>query len=177
MLSTEKPLELGGVSLRGRIDRVEEGEGFFSIIDYKTGKEVPGWAELETGLSLQLPVYLAAAERLLPGGVSAAPAAALYYRLREPVRVRVALADKRFSGRAFLKAEGSRRPVLEGPAFRASITHALDVARRAAEGIASGRFPLTDPSLVEQVCTFCPYSKICRIQSINHVARSEPEGV
>jgi ATP-dependent helicase/nuclease subunit B len=174
LLSTEEPLRLGGVLLRGRIDRVETGDGFYAVMDYKTGRELPGRADLEAGLSLQLPVYLGAAGELL-GERGGHPAAALYCQLRDQARFVVALADRRYGGRAFLTREGTRRPVLEEPEFRGLIDSAYRTLGRAVEGIASARFPLTEPHLVKRVCTFCPYSLMCRIQSSRKVTPTEPE--
>ena len=41
ILSREEPVTFGGARLRGRIDRVEIGDGFFAVMDYKTGKRHP----------------------------------------------------------------------------------------------------------------------------------------
>ena len=53
------------VKLYGRIDRVDRSrDGFYRVIDYKMGDRKFDPAKIEAGLSLQLPLYLAAVEGL-----------------------------------------------------------------------------------------------------------------
>ena len=53
------------VKLYGRIDRVDRSkDGFYRVIDYKMGNRKFDPAKIEAGLSLQLPLYLAAVEGL-----------------------------------------------------------------------------------------------------------------
>lgn len=54
------------VRLRGKIDRINRNDrGDFVVIDYKTGKP-PGARDIAAGRSLQLPVYMMAAQKFLP---------------------------------------------------------------------------------------------------------------
>ncbi len=68
----------GGLELYGRIDRVDRAKGgdrgFISVIDYKAGPADYKIADTWHGLSLQLPVYLAAA--LQEGGAGGGDCAA-----------------------------------------------------------------------------------------------------
>lgn len=69
------PLEIIGIDgntirLRGRVDRidVDHQNKTFRVIDYKTGARRISESDLESGRSLQMPLYLQAVqERLLPG--------------------------------------------------------------------------------------------------------------
>ena len=45
-----------GITIRGRIDRIDEGDEVFSIIDYKTGA-IPNQDDVLSGESIQLPFY------------------------------------------------------------------------------------------------------------------------
>lgn len=78
-------LELpGGCVLEGRIDRVDEWRadgGYLRVIDYKRGGRALKLAEAYYGLRLQLPVYLAAAQRKW-GGKSAG---AYYFGLSDGI--------------------------------------------------------------------------------------------
>ncbi|MFW6107619.1 MAG: PD-(D/E)XK nuclease family protein, partial [bacterium] len=70
--STERPLELdlGGRTWRfkGKIDRVDElGDDGLRVIDYKTGKKRGRTNAFDGGRSLQLPLYLLAADMLRSG--------------------------------------------------------------------------------------------------------------
>ncbi len=63
------------ISLRGLIDRVDivdidESRSGFRVIDYKTGNKRVDFARLYYGYDLQLPIYLAAFEKLNPGFVA-----------------------------------------------------------------------------------------------------------
>ena len=72
-ISTEEPVPIGfgsrEVGLRGRIDRIDMTRDLkrARVIDYKTGKSSPKQKDndLAGGTSLQLPLYLRAAEELL----------------------------------------------------------------------------------------------------------------
>ncbi|MFO7898797.1 MAG: PD-(D/E)XK nuclease family protein, partial [Planctomycetota bacterium] len=70
--STDRPLELelGGRTWRfkGKIDRVDElSDDGLRVIDYKTGRKRGRTNAFDGGRSLQLAVYLLAADRLRPG--------------------------------------------------------------------------------------------------------------
>lgn len=77
------PLKEGGsLPLYGRIDRLDVSpqEGLFRIVDYKMGDKKFDPAAMEAGLTLQLPLYLAAA------GEKGAPAGMYYMPLYLPAR-------------------------------------------------------------------------------------------
>ena len=73
------------VRLRGKIDRIDRSaDGQHArVLDYKTGKLPPGLREdsLAGGEALQLPLYLLAAEQLLPG-ITVEAASYYYFTLR-----------------------------------------------------------------------------------------------
>jgi ATP-dependent helicase/nuclease subunit B len=52
---------VSGPSLKGRLDRLDEGQGGVAIIDYKTGR-IPRDEDVEAGEAVQLPFYAALAE-------------------------------------------------------------------------------------------------------------------
>lgn len=80
------------VKVRGKIDRIDLQEKHARLIDYKTGVVPRGMKDdaLAGGEALQLPLYLLAAERLLPG-VTVEEASYLYFTMRGGYR------DVRFS--------------------------------------------------------------------------------
>lgn len=57
-------VELGGVSLVGRIDRVDSGPGGAIVTDYKTSSDVSGRGSFETKGLLQAPLYAAVLKKL-----------------------------------------------------------------------------------------------------------------
>ncbi len=80
------PLEGGGeLLLSGIIDRVDaaeqDGKRLVRIVDYKTGSRKFTYTDVADGLSLQLPVYLAAAAE----AENAVPVGAFYQPVHDPV--------------------------------------------------------------------------------------------
>ncbi|MDO4317141.1 MAG: PD-(D/E)XK nuclease family protein [Lachnospiraceae bacterium] len=75
------------LELNGIIDRIdvcrEDGITYFKVVDYKSGEQKLDLSRVFDGVSLQLSVYLAEAERLFPDG--AVPAAGLYYHIDDPL--------------------------------------------------------------------------------------------
>ena len=127
--------------LRGRIDRLdvcaEGGRAAYRIVDYKTGEKTLDLTEIDSGRSLQLPIYLSAAEEIIrragDGTVSLddqpdggklicdvskicselLPSGAYYFKVKEPLIAADALLDeddldKKLKGE--LKLKGIRNP-------------------------------------------------------------------
>jgi RecB family exonuclease len=135
------------IRLRGRIDRVDAGPGRLLVIDYKNSKG-SGLAEKldpeafgET--SFQVPTYLLAAARELPGR---ARLEATYAVLRSAERlapVELAVGDPALSTVA---ADGAPR------SFAARVAQAVGAIRGGALPIAS------------RTCAHCPFGAVCRFE-------------
>ena len=177
ILTRQEPVSFGGARLRGRIDRVDTGDGFFAVMDYKTGRDIPGLGEIREGLSLQLPAYIFAAEELLrdAGRRDLVPAGGLYYRLRDDVELKPALVADSFRGRAFPAGSHSRQVVRDEREIREIIVETGRFVGRILDGITGGRFPLTRPELVGRLCGHCGFRTVCRIQSLRHVTPESSE--
>jgi ATP-dependent helicase/nuclease subunit B len=171
LLSTRDPVKLGDVRIRGKIDRIEIGEGFFTVVDYKTGWSIPRIEEIREGVSLQLPVYLRVAETLLAAANSKdlVPAAGLYYRLRTPIRAVPGLASSRFNRIAFTAGATSKQVVRTDEDLRELVDVAVNVIGETARDITEGKFPLTAVENVEKYCSACDFRTMCRIQIARHV--------
>jgi len=172
ILSRPAPVSFGGALLRGRIDRVDTGDGFFAVMDYKTGRDVSGLGDIRSGLSLQLPAYLFAAGELLrdAGRADLLPAGGFYYRLRDEVELKPAIAVEEFRGRVFPSGSRSRQMVADEKELQAVIAESARAVGAVLDGITGGRFPLTRPELVRQLCGTCGFRTVCRIQSLKHVS-------
>jgi ATP-dependent helicase/nuclease subunit B len=177
MISRQEPVMLGGARLRGRIDRVETGNGFYAVMDYKTGAVVPTLAEIREGLSLQLPAYIHAAGELLAGSGrrDLVPAGGLYYRLRDTVELKPALVAENFRGRAFPDGSRARRSAGDESEIRTIIGETGQHIGRILDGITGCRFPLARPELIRKLCGRCQYRTVCRIQSLKHVTPESAE--
>ena len=173
ILSTQEPVMIGDLKIRGKVDRVDVGKDFFTIVDYKTGSVIPGIGDVRDGLSLQLAVYLYAVDRLLHPAL--APAGAVYFQLRDPVKLRLGLGAAAYNNVAFEVSPRSQQLLKDEEELRAVIGSSLRVVGEAVAGIAGGRFPLTRPENIRKVCVYCEYKMICRIQTLRQVQPASTE--
>jgi RecB family exonuclease len=154
--SGRPPLELAAagetVRLRGRIDRVDTGGDRLLVIDYKNGKAGPsGYAELLDPeafgrTSFQIPAYLLAAARDLPGRPRLL---ATYALLRDAERlepIELAADDPALAPATPAGAAPDARP------FAASVVR---LVRR----IREGDFPIAS-----RTCEHCPFGAVCRFE-------------
>jgi ATP-dependent helicase/nuclease subunit B len=184
------------VLLRGRIDRLDVGEGREAlVIDYKQGKqERPMEKDLDRGLGLQVATYLLAVRDLL--GLT--PAAGLYYSFRPlPHSTESSVASGnvlQFGMRGIFLAPAKAKIDPEGaflPKKAAGLeTGGMDavLARLSAQiqqlslGILSGTIRPYPVGPQDQLpCRYCEYGSVCRFDPDRHPIRppsaEEPEAV
>jgi len=70
----------GDVAVSGKIDRIDVADGYFRVVDYKSSDTDFARGDMAAGVSLQLPMYLAAAKRML-GDTDLKPAGGYYMRI------------------------------------------------------------------------------------------------
>lgn len=168
------------VQLYGRIDRVDKSpDGFYRVVDYKMGDRKFEPAKIAAGLSLQLPLYLAAVEGLdgQMGGMYYMPLSLpapkegeeIHHVLRGVTagsEGAVAALERHLDGPSRI-VQGLRRNKdgqLSGNVCRqedmAVLTReAVSVAERTLAHMDRGEaeiFPYRD------ACTWCPYGSVCR---------------
>jgi hypothetical protein len=124
-----RPFELGGVTLRGRIDRVDACDRGLIVTDYKSAGSVPGHASFAGRGVIQLPVYLAAAASLLGGEAHGA-----IYRSLSSRKARGFWRADRLS----LLECGARTDAVDADALRSILAQAEERVVAAAEGIRAG---------------------------------------
>lgn len=180
-LSAREPVTLGGVNLSGKIDRVEIGDGIFTICDYTTSARVPKIRAIREGRGLQLPIYLAVVEQLLSKLTleDAHAVAGTYYILRENGKVELGIGDRDYNGIAF-KAHSNNHQLLprsshskreqtspnhDEETVQSVIDRSVLYVSEYVASISQGQFPLTshDP---KDVCRYCEFKRICRIGAI-----------
>jgi ATP-dependent helicase/nuclease subunit B len=164
-LTLSEPVSVNNVLLRGKIDRVDLGEGIAKIIDYKTGSTGFHKDEIESGMSLQLPIYLYVIERILADhlGQQVIPAAGVYYNITSPVKEEIAIASGEHRGMVIDKNTRSRNLVPTDEDLRSVIGKAVDFVNSYVENIANGIFPV-EPKDVDRVCGYCNFNTVCRIR-------------
>jgi len=131
--------EAGGrrLSFHGKIDRVDlSPDGGYTVIDYKTGRISAKDQDLEGGSSLQLPVYLLAASKLLDIPIE--------------------------KGRAMLRrvgtGEGRKKAVYSGAEWKTGRAGFARVLGVIVDGITSGYF-FVSPSATG--CEYCGVRQAC----------------
>jgi len=159
-LSFNEPVVAGNVKLRGKIDRIDinESENSYDIVDYKLSGKKPTSSELQSGISLQLPVYLYAAQKILASnGINLTPNDMVIYSLK--------YSTKDF-GKNIVKL--SRKKTDDKEALNEEIiTNALNFISDFIENISSGKFNLSPFENRENlVCGYCNYKPICRITDL-----------
>ncbi len=185
--SCRLPLD-GGLSLYGRIDRVDRGGDMVRIIDYKTGAIDSSPSLYYMGLKLQLPIYLsAAAGGRRPVGAYYFPAGVIYRSERDGVFrlegymdgsedvVRGTERDiaEGVRSRYVDACIGGKNPdsALDREDFADFLAYSSLVARRGAEEMASGN---VRPSPALDACKYCSFSGSCGfVEGVDGVPRAK----
>ena len=111
VLSHPKPVCIGNVHLNAKIDRIDIGDGVFSVIDYKTGSLTLGMKDILEGRALQLPVYLQIASLLLHPEYE--PAAGLYHKVRlNDCAIRLGIGKESHRGEAYFLARKTQQMLI-----------------------------------------------------------------
>lgn len=191
--SFDVPTAFGSVVIMGKIDRIDTADGYFRVVDYKSSTVKFSLNDFAMGLSLQLPVYIEAARRLLEGS-GLAPAGGYYMRIGEQYHENADEADKaaRMSGISLWDADvlSGFSAVLPGGSFAAvdqaltstggvnargatrlfaqdELGALLDMSagliKGAAEQIYSGDTQICPANA--DVCQYCNYASVCQINA------------
>lgn len=153
-------VDLGGLELHGIVDRIDvHPDGRTAIVrDYKTGKDVQGAGTFREKGSVQIPLYMVAAGRLLDldvvGGLYQPLGA---YTDRRPRGL--VIRDERTEA---LDVRWRTKDACDADAFDAYLDDALERAKDAAEEMSHGKIgrrPLGD-----RCPKYCTYQAICRIE-------------
>lgn len=166
--STSEPLAIAGrgepLLLTGKIDRVDADPGGRAVLyDYKKGRTMLDTRGVDAGLSLQLPAYWLAIERLW----NLRPVAALLYlpALGPGQAATSGILDASYfqevkSARSRDQSTQSRRLVDDCATFNAQVEAVLYTLW---EGIAAGEFPCRPRSVTAQLpCENCDFRDVCR---------------
>jgi ATP-dependent helicase/nuclease subunit B len=161
-LSTNTPITLGNVLMRGQVDRVDlfnDGENTnFVIFDYKTGKTHPTSTQIKEGTSLQLPIYVACIQKLLNDklDVSASPIAAAYYILGNTINMTIPLHDSNY-------IKGGKNRI----EFKDIVDKSVEYINKYVVDISNGVFGYRKSKKQDEaVCQYCNYKTICRVNCI-----------
>ena len=200
-LSRTTPISIGNVRMTGKIDRIDIGNGAFNIIDYKTGSSTIRMPEIMSGRSLQLPIYLQVAKKLLDkhGRTDLQPAAGLYYKIRlDQCTVELGIGTESLNGEAFGNYNGTQwravssrsGQLLDDDVFDDRLRRVSCYVQQYVESIANGNFPLITrvetyldaeedgdapitPRNKTEPCNYCDYKRLCRVGAISEGGQSD----
>ena len=136
--------------------------GNFSIVDYKTGVGAKR-KEMDSGMSLQLPLYLKSAERMFSDRpATLIPVAGIYQLVRKGTReLGIALQD--FKGVTGKNSRAKNQGFLENfEELQALIDASIRHAESYVQGVVEGRFPLVAEENVSKICPYCDFRSACR---------------
>lgn len=159
------------VRISGKIDRIDRtADGRFIVFDYKTGR-MPSVADIDTGLNLQLPLYLLAAESLFEeiGLREGAGAAYLMLRDLEDCGRSGLFADATHRNTAYVAS--GRYGIYDHEAYRQRLDAVRGFVLSYTRAMRRGIFHVTthDPA---KICPHCPYQQSCRLDPQRMRARS-----
>ena len=150
------------VRISGKIDRIDRtADGHFVVFDYKTGR-MPSVADIDTGLNLQLPLYLLAVESLFgeTGLREGAGAAYLMLRDLEDCGRGGLFADATHRNTAYVAS--GRYGIYDREAYRQRLDAVRGFVLSYTRAMRRGVFHVTthDP---DKICPHCPYQQSCRL--------------
>lgn len=157
--------EISGIKLRGQIDRIDidEKEKSFKVLDYKAGNKVPTKDDLLEGLSLQIPVYITAARKLIQKHFGEDLPAAI------PAIYSLKYEEAAFGQNLVIHLNKNKIKNADPTALDEIISELEKIAAEKivqfAEGIKNGEFPLSRlPNRASKVCDYCNFVSVCRVK-------------
>lgn len=144
-------VSIGGVSFKGRIDRIDRSPEAVFVTDYKSARQVVGHAKFPAEAKIQPVVYALAASE-----VSGLPIAGSTYRSLRSRRMRGFWREDLVGGELAL---GLGDDAISATQFEELAAESAGRIESAVQGIRSGRVP-REPS-VKNACTFCAVKTHC----------------
>lgn len=191
VISCSDSIPVGSVNIQGKIDRIDIGEHGVNIIDYKTGSTEIKKQDILEGRSIQLPIYMQIATKLLEmnGKTGFEPVAGLYHKIRlKECVVDLGIGRKLLNGDAYKaykenvwkKVGASSGQLFEDETYDEMLTLVKDYVEYFVANISNGFFPLITnvdtfqnsaaegvkpipPKDPTKPCTYCAYKRICRV--------------
>jgi ATP-dependent helicase/nuclease subunit B len=160
-LSTGDSVELEGVKLKGKIDRidVDDSKNLFAVTDYKLGYSIPNKSDLEGGISIQLPFYMLCAQSLLKD---------FYTKDLKPAFMNIFSLKYNDGNFGKTKLKFGRSKDFDFVEFNKSImSAATENIKKFVLSISNGKFPLSSlENRKLKVCAYCDFKTQCRIDAI-----------
>lgn len=161
----ENPFLIDNIKLRGKIDRIDidEKNKFVKVFDYKLSGKKPSEYELNSGLKLQLLLYLSAVLSDIGGNYK--PAEASIYSLKfNNTEFGISTIKPKQKNKTF---EIANEEFVE---FNNNlIENAKTKIKEFVEGIIKGDFRLSPHDKREEVvCKYCEFKSVCRVSNLGN---------
>ena len=172
---SNETINAGKIKLKGKIDRIDlnKDEETLKVVDYKLGGAKPTAEDLNSGISLQLPLYLFAANELIKKELGQ-EFKSVNSRIFRPAGAQIF--SLKFDEKDFGKKSISLKPYRkkdenvseEIKSAEEMINVCLDMVNKFTEDISKGKFHLSTLHNREaKVCRYCDFKRICRIQEVD----------
>ncbi len=156
-------MKVNDVNLRGKIDRIDidEKNNTLKIVDYKLSGKKPARADIENGLSLQLPIYMLAAKKFLEEktGEEILVQGAGIYSLKYK--------DDEFGMNPVIPSYKEKKITLKelNDINQSVMENSASFIKLYTENIANGIFNLSKlQDREEKICCYCNFKTICRVK-------------
>ena len=183
------PVEIGGVQVRGKIDRIDAGPNGLMIFDYKTSaRNATHQDVIREKISPQLLIYMNALSKLMESAEAAEQVSgAAFISINRERLIKEDSGSKLIdfivredaAGLQFNKTFESIRKTTSTDGYPASMKRLLEetesFVKQKVGSARSGRFNLTQFPPVK-VCVYCPYIEACRIKLGSEGADAEENG-
>ena len=159
-INSTEPLEIDNIKLRGKIDRIEinRDENKINIVDYKLSGKKPTLDELWEGLSLQLPLYLYAARKLLKADLGTE------FNYNKMFIYSLKYLTGKF-GKNEVRISMSKKDGYKD--IDLLIDKTLEHIISYVKSIKEGKFNLSQlENREEKVCKYCDYKAVCRVKEM-----------
>lgn len=145
-----RPVRVGGVRLRGSIDRIDSNGSVLLVTDYKSGSSVPGRRSWEKEQLVQLPLYLHVASSVL----ELEPVGAVYRSFRGGRPRGVWRSDSELCECGWVSTDRVDRGEMDG-----IVSVAVDALTHAVGGMRAAR--IGPEPLSPGACRTCPAARLC----------------
>lgn len=161
--SQKEKMKIGNLQLRGKIDRIEinHSQKRYKVVDYKLSGKKLSKDDFNRGLSLQLPLYMYAAKKIIHAQLNKdyEPAGSEIYSLK--------FNSEDFGKKAVKLSGRGGSPEQEVELNKNLINLCLETINKYAANIQTGKFHLsTLEDRESKVCKYCNFKAICRIQEV-----------
>jgi ATP-dependent helicase/DNAse subunit B len=172
------------IKIYGKIDRIDiDKKGRFNVIDYKSGQGAMKTkiADILAGTSLQLPVYIMAANQILKKKrADVMPASGMYYQVQDADNCRtkfvlinqasgITSSDSRSKKQLDLKAAGKSENFTFEEILEKSADHISGYFNR----LSNGNFQHTTSPNDTRCASYCAFRRICRKDTSKLIALQE----